>query len=249
MHRIPLVCLLFLLFACKQRQQVELSPKEIVDKAIAVAGGERYRDNAISFRFRNRTYSKEPSDTGVLLKRITITDSDTITDIKSGNDLKRLVNNTMVLLADSMAIKYGNSVNSVHYFAYLPYGLNDKAVNKELLGEVLVGEKTYYKIRVTFDEQGGGDDFEDVFVYWFNKDTFKPDYLAYEFHDDGGGSRFRKAYNERYVNGIRFVDYYNYAPPEQVAPEKLDQMYEAGQLRLLSNIELRDISVISDSYN
>ena len=113
-------------------------------------------------------------------------------------------------LKDSIANVYANSVNSVHYFANLPYGLNDPAVNKEFLGEVAIKDKEYYKIKVTFDQKGGGKDYEDIYLYWFNKETFKPDYLAYKFYVDGGGIRFRVAYNERYLGGIRFVDYENY---------------------------------------
>ena len=62
-------------------------------------------------------------------------------------------------------------------------------------------------------------------MYWFNKETFKPDYLAYDFHTDGGGVRFRKAYNERYVDGIRFVDYENYKPRDP--KETLDNILDA----------------------
>jgi len=79
----------------------------------------------------------------------------------------------------------------------------------------LCTKNSYYKLKVTFDQDGGGDDFDDTYVYFFNKATFKPDYLAYDFHVNGGGMRFREAYNERYVNGIRFVDYNNMKPIDE----------------------------------
>ena len=68
------------------------------------------------------------------------------------------------MLADSTRSKLSNAVNSVHYFAYLPYGLNGSAVHKELLGTTTLKNKEYYKIRVTFSEAGGGEDYEDVFM-------------------------------------------------------------------------------------
>jgi len=149
-----------------------------------------------------------------------------------------------------MANKYANSVNSVHYFVALPNGLNDPAVQKELLGEVTVKEKQYHKIKVTFDQNGGGDDFDDIYIYWFNKETWKPDYLAYEFHVDGGGMRFREAFNERYVNGIRFVDYNNYKTKDmETSILKIDSLFEAGSLELLSKIELKNIQVNLGNYN
>ena len=128
--------------------------------------------------------------------------------------------------------------------------MNDAAVNKEFLGETEIKGADYYKIKVTFNQAGGGDDFDDTYIYWFNKETFKPDYLAYDFHVDGGGMRFREAYNERYVNGIRFVDYKNLKPKNSNATIlQIDSLYTNNQLELLSKIELKNVSVNQDSYN
>ena len=153
-------------------------------------------------------------------------------------------------MPDSLANIYSNSINSVHYFAYLPYGLNDPAVNKEFLGEMAIKGKDYYKVKVTFDQENGGDDFDDVYIYWFNKETFKPEYLAYEFHVNGGGLRFREAYNERYVNGIRFVDYNNYkSVSDSQSIYEIDSLFNKGELELLSKIELKDVVVSPGNYN
>ncbi len=241
--------LLLLIIACGQEPGKTLSAHEIVDRAIDSCGGKLYRKSTIGFEFRDRTYEMENVSNKRVLKRITTSDSAVIVDIKKTDSFQRLINNRPANLADSLARKYGNSVNSVHYFAYLPYGLNDAAVNKKLLGETKIGDNKYYKMQVSFDKQGGGDDFEDVYIYWFNKETFKPDYLAYEFHVDGGGMRFREAYNERVVNGIRFVDYNNFKPKEEVALSTLDSLFKTGNLELLSKIELKNIRVTRDSYN
>ncbi|NNJ88175.1 MAG: deoxyribose-phosphate aldolase, partial [Eudoraea sp.] len=123
------------------------------------------------------------------------------------------------------------------------------AVQKELLGKNQIKGKDYYKIKVTFDQQGGGNDYEDVYLYWIDQKTYKPTYLAYEFHVNGGGLRFREAYNERYVEGIRFVDYYNYKPKGEARITRLDALYENGELELLSDIELENIVVSPGNYN
>ena len=127
----------------------------------------------------------------------------------------------------------------------LPYGLDNRAVKRAFLGTSKLKEKEYYKIKVTFKEDGGGEDFEDVFIYWINTKTFKADYLAYSYNEaDGLGLRFREAYNERYIGGIRFVDYNNYKPEnENTSLENLDNLYEANALILLSKIELKNILV------
>ena len=249
MRALPFLAIILLFLSCKNKATDSLGAQEIVDKAIQQAGGDLYTCSHIDFVFRNRLYSMEYDQSKKVLKRTFQQDSATVVDIRRNNEFQRIIDNQPVQVADSTARKYANSVNSVHYFAYLPYGLNDRAVNKKLLGVRNIKGRDYYTIEVTFDQQGGGDDFEDVYIYWINKETFTPDYLAYEFHVDGGGIRFREAYNERYVEGIRFVDYSNYKPTETVSIYDIDQHYSLNKLELLSKIELENIKVIADNCN
>ncbi|MEX0291380.1 MAG: DUF6503 family protein [Flavobacteriaceae bacterium] len=245
-------CFLFLflaLLSCGGEATKSLNAQQIIDKAIEASGGSLYASSDFSFDFRNKTYTLSKEGNRKVLQRIERSDSTTVVDIRKIDGFQRLVNDSVVTVVDSMARKYSNSINSVHYFAYLPYGLNDRAVNKKLLGETLIKDQEYYKIQVTFDQENGGEDFEDVYVYWFNKKTFKPDYLAYEFHVDGGGMRFREAYNERFVNGVRFVDYKNFKPKDAVSILEIERSYENDQLELLSKIELTNIEVTPGSYN
>ena len=244
---IILLCLCML--GCKREASTDLTAQQIIDKAIERAGGNLYTCSNIDFIFRDRTYSLEYDENMKVLKRIFETDSSTVVDIRTNKGFERIVGNQVVQVADTMARKYANSINSVHYFAYLPHGLNDPAVNKKLLGERTVKGQSYYTIQITFDQQDGGDDYEDVYVYWINKRTFTPDYLAYEFHVDGGGMRFREAYNERFIEGIRFVDYSNYKPVNKASLYQLDQLFSANKLELLSKIELEDIRVNVDNCN
>ncbi len=240
------------ILSCKQKQVPKPSAQNIVDRGIEVSGGKRYITSNISFDFRNRKYILEQVNNRRVLKRILKTDTSEIVDIKTNNDFQRFINGNRVKLHDSMANKFANSVNSVHYFAYLPYGLNDPAVKKEYLGDISINGKYYHKVKVTFNQENGGDDFEDVFIYWFNDETFKPDYIAYEFEEDDGslGLRFRKAYNERTVKGIRFVDYQNLKPLEEnQSLYELDSLFMKGRLKLLSIIELKNIVVNPDNYN
>ncbi len=223
--------------------------QDIVDKSIEVSGGNRYRSCNISFTFRDIRYEMNNTKDRKILKRIIKKDSTEILDILKHNGFERFINGKLVNVADSMAIKYSNSINSVHYFAYLPYGLNDPAVNKKLLGETQIGGNQYYKVEVTFDEEDGGEDFEDVYIYWFNKETFKPDYLAYQFNTNGGGSRFREAFNEQIINGIRFVDYNNYKATDNISVYKLEALFKSKKLELLSTIRLEDITVNPDNCN
>lgn len=238
--------MLMLFFSCTEQKE-PITAKFIVDKGIAVSGGEQHATSKVRFKFRDAYYESELKQGKKLLKRITMVKGVETTDVRLGDSFQRFVNDSVVPLTDSLANGYSNSVNSVHYFSRLPYGLNDPAVHKKLLGKEAIKDVTYFKLQVTFSKDNGGDDFDDVYVYWFDVKTFKPKYLAYTFQVNGGGIRFREAVNERYVNGIRFVDYNNYRPKSPLKDVvKVGKWFEADSLELLSKIEIENIQVIGN---
>lgn len=249
MKRYVCLGLLIASLGCKPDKPFIPDAQGIVDGAIEAAGGDRYRSSRIRFVFREREYITFREGGQRVLQRITETDTGRIADVKRGNGFVRTIEGTPVELADTTRQKLSDAVNSVHYFAYLPYGLNDPAVNKAYLGTGKIGDVDYHKIQVTFDREGGGTDYDDVFVYWFHTRTLLPEYLAYEYHTNGGGKRFREAYNERRVGGIRFVDYRNFKYNGPLPVSELDSLFEKGELEELSRIELTDVRVTPGSYN
>ncbi|QLE03023.1 deoxyribose-phosphate aldolase [Galbibacter sp. BG1] len=215
----------------------------IINKSIEVSGMNNLDGKEISFVFRGKEYQSTRQQGRFELKRI-IKDSVVIEDILNNDSFKRLVDGKPVQMADTTSNKLKNSVNSVHYFAYLPFGLDGASVNKELLGKTDIKGKSYFKIKVWFDQEGGGEDFEDVFLYWINLETYKVDYLAYEYHVNEGGMRFREAYNRRTIEGIDFVDYKNYKPANKDADLlELDKLFNEDKLELLSKIDLENVQV------
>jgi len=249
MRHILIILLLTSVFGCTGKKDSFPDPQLIVDKSIEASGGDMYRNSEISFTFREREYRLYRKAGKRVLLRLTETDTARIQDLLSGSSFERRINGEIQSLPDSTNMSLAEAVNSVHYFAYLPYGLNDAAVNKTYLGLENLGDADYHKIQVTFDQEGGGTDFEDVFVYWFNAQTFHPDYLAYEYHTNGGGKRFREAFNPRRVGGIRFVDYRNYKYSGPLPVADLDSLFLQDKLELLSRIELENITVTPGSYN
>ncbi len=244
MKYISLILIIFLFASCAEDKK-QLSASEIVDKAIKNAGGERYENAEISFTFRNRSYKSKREGGKFLLER-TMEDSigNKIHDELNNEGLTRYINDSVVKVQDSMVVPIGNSVNSVHYFVQLPFGLNAPAANKELIGKDSIAGREYYEIKVTFSENGGGTDHEDEYLYWIDTRNFEVDYLAYNFEENDGGVRFRKAFNHRIIEGIRFVDYENYKYEDIYVPlTSLDSLYENRELDLLSLIETKDIKV------
>src|SRR5690606_37545833 len=100
--------------------------QRIIDRAIEVHGGKEYERVRISFDFRDihyqilKTpsrfeYSREFTDSlGVLVK-----------DILNNDGFIRYKDGKEVAVTEERKQAYSNSVNSVAYFAFLPYGLND----------------------------------------------------------------------------------------------------------------------------
>jgi hypothetical protein len=241
MKNLLLFLLLAMLLACERNLT---DPQKIIDKTIASSGGEKYLSATIEFDFRDRHYIARRNGGVFSYERIS-KDSATVThDFLSNEGFRREVNGNVVEVADSMKTRYRASVNSVVYFALVPYGLNDASVQKKFLGETQIENKEHYIVEITFSQEGGGEDHEDVFIYWINKKDFTIDYMAYSFaENDGEGYRFRKAYNPRKINDILFFDYINYKPKGEVKIKELEELFKNGELEELSKIELLNISV------
>ena len=243
MKRLLILFSLILLFSCNEKRE-GISAQLIIDKAIDTSCSGNCESVNIDFTFRNKCYVSKRNGGSYRYERISSDSTGVTEDVLTNAGFTRHKNNVLIAVPDSMVTKYSNSINSVIYFAQLPFGLNAAAVKKELLGETHIKGEEYYKIRVSFDQEGGGKDFEDIFVYWIHKKNFTVDYLAYQYLVDGGGIRFREAYNPRVVTGIRFVDYNNYKPETLDVPiTDLDILFEKGGLKLLSKIETESVGV------
>jgi len=233
-------------FSCSDAS-TELKPisrgESIVDSAIAYHGGNLYENVDLSFGFRGRRYQAIRQD-GNFEYINTYRDS-------LGNHLRRLtnegfsqeLNNEIIDLSVKDSTNRAASVNSVIYFALLPGMLNTEAANKEFLGNEEIEGNEYYKVRVTFSEEGGGEDYDDVFLYWFSTENYAMDYVAYSYREDEGGSRFRKAYNRRSVNGLVFQDYLNMRGPAPDSLSFISEMFKSGKLDTLSVIEVDRLAV------
>jgi hypothetical protein len=233
------IVFLLLIISC-QSQKIPLTAQQIIDKTIVSSGAYKVENSEITFKFRNKEYQAIRENGNFKLMRT----FDSIKDILNNTGFERLIHDETVKIADSIAFNYSNSINSVHYFSVLPFGLNDKAVRKKLLPSSTIKEKEYHKIEITFSENGGGEDFEDVFVYWIGKKNFLIDYLAYSYHTNGGGKRFRVLKDQCSRNGIRFVDYQNFTPLNtKIKLLNLDIAFENNQVKKVSEIILEDIQV------
>ena len=223
--------------------------QEVIDQAIIAHGQHLFENATLSFLFRDKQYSARRSDAEYTYTRSFKNGSALIEDMLiNSTDFSRKKNDVSIEIEKEWAEKYSRSINSVLYFFQLPYLLNDLAVKKIDQGIKQIKGENYYQIKVSFQIENGGDDFEDEYLYWIDVNTFEIDYLAYNYITDGGGVRFRSAINKRRVNGLLVQDYINYAPLNKKIPlSSLITEFEKGALIERSRIINSDITLLPNN--
>lgn len=242
------------LFSCNSEQKkpetkvpkivevVELSKSQkILNEAIEAHGGDLYNTANYSFVFRKNTFTFKNDGTNYEYTKKYAKGDSTIYDVLNNGAFSRTINGVEVTLTEKELASGTGSINSVIYFATLPYKLNDGAVNNKFVEKITIKGQEYDVLEITFDQAGGGDDHDDQYYYWVNKNTKKIDYLAYNYSVNEGGVRFRSAYNTSVVDGITFQDYVNYKAAVGTPLKDLPALFEAEELKELSRIETENI--------
>jgi len=240
------LALSFLLFvtACKSTNSTNKTSSQqlsqadnILADAVKAHGGNRYDKAHYEFIFRKNKYTFKNNNGGYEYTMQKVKNGKMAMDKMTNNDFTRMVDGQKMELSQKEESAYSNSLNSVIYFATLPHKLQDPAINKTYKGTTTIKGKTYEVLEITFDEEGGGKDHEDVYYYWINQETNVIDFFAYNYLVNNGGVRFRSAYNTRKVDGILFQDYINFKAPVGTPLSELPKLYEKEKLKKMSLIE------------
>lgn len=258
MRNLSLILVTFLFFHCKQKDSkstlnntevkqtttASTLPKKvskadsIINKAIESHGGELYKKANYSFIFREKKYTFKNDNANYFYSVETNTnDSLKIVDKTENGNFERSINGKHIKLSQKEIDNFSNSLNSVIYFTTLPYKLNDQSVNKEYIGETFIKKQEYHIIKVTFNKEGGGKDYDDQYYYWINKTGNTVDYFAYNYKVNGGGVRFRSFYNRKNIDGIIFQDYINWKAENKTPLDSLPILFENNKLIKASIIE------------
>jgi hypothetical protein len=237
-----LLPLLLIVAGCSSNQYAPSAEDILIDEVRTAHGSDKLDDIGLQFVLRNMIYTRVPSERGWNYSRLQIiNDSTVIRDEWHGDQVERFINDERQTISTEQAHAYKNSINSVFYFALLPDALADEAVRVKILNEVEIFGTEYIKFQVTFTEDGGGEDFEDIYIYWVSKKEKTMDYFAYQYFTEGGGMRFREASNVQLIHGFRLQDYRNYKPLYDVPIFELDSLFEVGGMELVSEINLENI--------
>lgn len=221
-------------------------PSDIVNEAIKSSGWDKFKNNDIEFDFRGIHYKIFHNNGNYVYEKIFLdTAQGIIREGMTNDSTYKELNGLSILLDENETARIRNTINQVVYFNLLPYKLNDNAVVKNYIGEAIINDKEYHKIKVTFSEAGGGDNYDDWYVYWFEKNTKAMDYFAYYYTINGENSeRFRAVKKVHNINGFTFYDWENFTSDEigeQI--ENFDNFYIDGKVKKVSDIELNNIEV------
>ncbi len=245
---LPTAALVLLLGACGAPAPSP-SAEAVIDSARAAHGAPVLDRALVTFDFRGDAYRLR-QDGGAFHYRRAYADSlgRPVVEGLTNDGPYRAVEGDTVTLSPSEQSAVETTVNSVAYFTLLPAPLGDPAVKPSYSGRDTIDGVPYHRVQVTFRQEGGGTDWEDVFVYWFRADTYDMDYLAYAYGqgpDEEAGTRFRAAYNVRRRGGVRVADYHNYTA-DTLAADQMAQypdLLEKDALEQVSEIEVDSVQV------
>ncbi len=228
--------------ACQQGPE---GPEAVVQAAIERHGGDVFEGVHMQWDFRGIPFEVMRDDGRFRYQR-TVTDSlgQAVVQVIENEGSWIEVNGERRELDPRARARLETAVNSVVYFGFLPFRLDDPPVRLADLGTSQVEGQPYQKIQVTFQQEGGGPDWEDRFIYWFHETDHTLDYLAYREATEVETTRFRKAVNRREIAGLLVQDYENYTGDPDVGDvAEYDRLFEAGGLRLVSMVEFDDLQV------
>lgn len=215
---------------------------KIVDQSIAFYGMDHLNNKSIDFDFRQYHYTIQLKDNNYLYERTFTDDSlGKVKDQLSNHGFVREVNGLVVPQAEKDSLKYAHSINSVTYFVLLPLKLNDPAVEKDYLRSVMVNGKSYDEIKIKFKKEQGGQDFNDVFYFWFDQVDHSMDFFAYS----EGGIRFRSVRTINRDGKLKIQDYDNLTskPGEKMPLKDYGKLFEEDKLIKLSEIAINNLKV------
>jgi len=239
--RLGLAVLSLSIIACTAAKE-ELDADQVINKAILEHGGIRYDNMSVEFDFRDRHFKALIKNGKYVYESTFQSEDGWVKDVYQNDSFKRIVNEKEIELNIQNRADFQNATNSVIYFALLPFHLDDPVINRQLMRSVRIKGEPYFKVEVTFGD-GGGERFENAYIYWIHKEHFTVDFFAYSFNVNGGGVRFREATDVQIVEGIRFQNYNNYTIEEDYPAHELDYAFEQDRLRLISEINLENVQV------
>lgn len=219
----------------------------LVQRVVDAHGAARLGDASVDFVFRGTPYRMTRSGGRYRYERWP---GPRQHEVLTNRGYRMLVDGEPAKLSKAMMAARAQDLNSVVYFASLPYPLLDPAVRPQRAGRQTVDGIEHDVLEVRFAEAGGGEDHDDVFRYWLDPESGRMRYLAYAFARSGGGVRFRAATATQTVGGVTFVDWTNFGVDDPKVPlESLPDRWAQGALPELSDVAVDGVQVTAPRFD
>lgn len=220
------------------------SAAPILARVVEAAGLADPKALSIRFTFRGTPYRLWLDGRRSIYQRTVVSPVGTRVDRLDGDVFSATLDGKTLSLSDRDRTGLRNGLNSVAYFALLPRPLQDEAVIATSLGRSTLAGRSWETVEVRFRAEGGGDDHEDVYRYWFDPETHRIGFLAYTFATGEGGVRLRKATHYHEVEGVVLIDWDNHGRAGQgLTIDQAVRDFEANELPLLSTIALEQVAI------
>lgn len=219
----------------------------LVAAVIAAHGADRLGDASVDFAFRGTPYRMTRREGRFRYERWPRPGQH---EVLTNDGFVVRVDGEPAKLSRGAAASKRRSLNSVVYFASLPYPLADPAVRPEAAGRQAIGDARFEALEVRFAAEDGGDDHEDGFRYWVDPETRQIAFMAYRFERGDGGVRFRVRTGASTVGGVTFLDWSNHGRADPEVPlERLPDLWMQGKLPALSTVALDDIRMTAPRFD
>ena len=125
-------------------------PQYIVDRAIEVHGLKALDNAVIEFDYRDKHF-KATRNNGMFSYERTYTDSTgDVREVLNNDEVFQEINGERVEITEKKRYSIQETNNSVVYFGFVPYFLNDPAVQKQYIGPTTIAGQPYHEIAITF---------------------------------------------------------------------------------------------------
>lgn len=239
--RLTLLILLLLGFtACEK--ETPLTAKDILATSINKSGGEQFLYSQIKFHAADLDYYMERK--GHIANFTVERKSDSITyKATYENGYTNYYINDSIQQETPLTRRFINSnLEGFLYFVSFPHVLKQNAVILNRNADIEINKKSHYVLHVSFTKVEGEPDNE--FYLYIDKETYLINYTAEKYANTGNLPMFKRYYNSRMIEGIRFADYYSFRSNEEgAALENLVEQFKSYNLKDLRNIEFTDIEV------
>lgn len=223
-------------------------PQYIIDQAFKAHGSKVFDQSIIEFRIGKRNYKSTRENGEYRYERFWDSLGVTLHDDLTRRGITRHFDQTQALLDTKKIDELSSSIRNLFFLFSIPFGLNEPQIIKEYLGEVILVEKPYHKIRISFKlNPNDRTIYDNEFVLWIHKTRFTIDYLSFKLSEPNDKSlRFRQAVNPRKVEGLLIQDFKEFKPIQdsiEIAPADLDQAWIGKQLQEWSGIKLEQVKI------